>query len=73
MTGSQTAQAVALVVSLVSAILALIAGLDPGGILSKPDIQSLIVGVFTAAVPLALLLWAYLHHDAATKPPPPAA
>lgn len=62
MNTSQTASAIG---ALVSAVLAVIAGVDPGNILAKPDIQAEVLGVFTAAVPLGLALWAYFHHSAA--------
>lgn len=64
-----TAQTVVAVGALVSAVLAVVAGIDPGGILSRPDIQTEVVGVFTAAVPLGLGLWAYFHHDLSKAAP----
>lgn len=60
-----TSQIVTAVTTLVSAVLAVLGAVDPGGVLARPDIQAMVVGVFTAAVPLGVYLWTYFHHDAA--------
>lgn len=58
-----TPQVVTLVTAFVSALLAILAGIDPGGVLARPEMQQAVIAVFAAAVPLGLYLWAYFHHQ----------
>ena len=58
-------QIASLVAAAVSALLSLFGIVDPGGVLTRPDVQAAIVTVFAAAVPLFFALWAYFHHTTA--------
>lgn len=64
MSTTQT-QVLTLVGTFVSAVLALVAGIDPGSFLAKPLIQGEVLGVFTAGIPLGFFLWMLMHHSAA--------
>jgi hypothetical protein len=60
-----TAEWVAAVSGLVSAILSVLAIADPGSVLSRPDMQVALGAVFASAVPILVAVWAYLHHQTA--------
>lgn len=63
-----TAQIVAAVTAFVSGGLAIAGLVDPGSIFAKPAVDAAIVGEATAGATLAVLLWAFMHHQS-TLPP----
>lgn len=63
--GMTTAEWVTAISALVSAVFAIIAAIDPGSILSHPDLQTAVTAAFTAAVPILVAVWAVLHHATA--------
>lgn len=66
--GLTTAEWVTAISAFVSAILAIVAGIDPASVLSKPTLDTAITTAFAAAVPILLAVTAGLHaHAASTK------
>lgn len=63
--GMTAAQWAAAASTLLSAVLSVLALVDPGSVLSKPTMQEALATVFAAAVPILLGVFALLTHQAA--------